>query len=270
MGTRLVAEPIGEEKRLLEESDEILFAAWDEKYDEKKVAVVLNILPLEIIKVFVSAGNQVIKNLYNEAKKEYYDWVLKGKSAVEQAGKELLKPGEDIRQLEEFMGKIPTDFIGGGSFESSPIYKRWSTRIEEAKRRLENAKKILATKTREKFGFPDIPEGQEESTFGGRDTIPGDVKMYVWKRDSGKCVKCGSQEKLEFDHIIPVSKGGSNTARNIQLLCEKCNRSKRDSIVWVLLLSFNNTTPIYNPKHSIKKKISSLRGQATLVFILQY
>ncbi|HZX13435.1 MAG TPA: HNH endonuclease [Thermodesulfobacteriota bacterium] len=55
--------------------------------------------------------------------------------------------------------------------------------------------------------------------------------MYVWNRDGGKCVKCGSQEKLEFDHIIPLSKGGSNTARNVQLLCETCNRSKGDSIV---------------------------------------
>ncbi len=41
--------------------------------------------------------------------------------------------------------------------------------------------------------------------------IPDDVKMYVWKRDQGKCAKCGSQNNLEFDHIIPVSKGGSST-----------------------------------------------------------
>ena len=43
-------------------------------------------------------------------------------------------------------------------------------------------------------------------------------------------VKCGSQENLEFDHIIPLSKGGSNTVRNIQLLCQKCNREKSNKI----------------------------------------
>ncbi len=59
-----------------------------------------------------------------------------------------------------------------------------------------------------------------------RQPIPDSVKMYVWKRDNGRCVICGSQEKLEYDHIIPVSMGGSNTERNIQLLCEKHNRSK--------------------------------------------
>jgi len=56
--------------------------------------------------------------------------------------------------------------------------------------------------------------------------IPPEVKIAVWRRDSGKCVECGTKEKLEYDHIIPLSKGGSNTERNIQLLCEKCNRQK--------------------------------------------
>ena len=61
--------------------------------------------------------------------------------------------------------------------------------------------------------------------------IPDDVKMFVWRRDGGCCVKCGKQENLEYDHIIPVSKGGSNTARNLQLLCESCNRSKGGNLV---------------------------------------
>ena len=64
-----------------------------------------------------------------------------------------------------------------------------------------------------------------------REPIPDDVKMFVWKRDGGRCVKCESREKLEFDHIIPLSKGGSNTARNIQLLCEKCNREKGGDLI---------------------------------------
>jgi Holliday junction DNA helicase RuvB len=59
-----------------------------------------------------------------------------------------------------------------------------------------------------------------------RDAIPSEVRREVWRRDGGKCVRCGSRERLEFDHIIPVARGGSNTARNIELLCEICNRAK--------------------------------------------
>lgn len=63
-----------------------------------------------------------------------------------------------------------------------------------------------------------------------REPIPEEVRREVWRRDGGKCVKCSSQEKLEFDHIIPIIKGGSNTSRNIQLLCQKCNRKKGEEI----------------------------------------
>lgn len=63
-----------------------------------------------------------------------------------------------------------------------------------------------------------------------RDIISHEVKNQVWNRDGGKCVECGSREKLEFDHIIPFSKNGSSTYRNIQLLCESCNRKKSNRI----------------------------------------
>ena len=61
-------------------------------------------------------------------------------------------------------------------------------------------------------------------------TIAQNVKDKVWNRDDGKCVQCGSNKDLEFDHIIPFAKGGANTYRNLQLLCEYCNRSKSDKI----------------------------------------
>jgi hypothetical protein len=63
-----------------------------------------------------------------------------------------------------------------------------------------------------------------------RPAIPEEIRIAVWRRDSGRCVNCGSRERLEYDHIIPLARGGSNTARNIELLCETCNRTKRDDI----------------------------------------
>ena len=65
---------------------------------------------------------------------------------------------------------------------------------------------------------------------GKRETIPQDVMDKVWNRDGGMCVKCGSNENLEFDHIIPFSKGGATTYRNMQLLCKKCNLEKTNKI----------------------------------------
>jgi hypothetical protein len=63
-----------------------------------------------------------------------------------------------------------------------------------------------------------------------RSPIPEAVRHAVWRRDEGRCVQCGSQESLEFDHVIPVSRGGANTERNLQLLCERCNREKSATI----------------------------------------
>ena len=35
---------------------------------------------------------------------------------------------------------------------------------------------------------------------------------------------------MEFDHIIPLSKGGKTELKNLQILCRKCNRSKGNKI----------------------------------------
>jgi hypothetical protein len=61
--------------------------------------------------------------------------------------------------------------------------------------------------------------------------IPTAVKLEVWRRDGGRCVKCGSADNLHFDHMIPYSRGGSSlTAANVQLLCARHNLAKRDQI----------------------------------------
>lgn len=63
-----------------------------------------------------------------------------------------------------------------------------------------------------------------------REAIPRAVQREVWQRDGGQCVEYASKAKLCFDHIVPFSKGGSNSIRNLQLLCERCNLSKGNRI----------------------------------------
>ncbi len=60
--------------------------------------------------------------------------------------------------------------------------------------------------------------------------IPRDVRQRVWTRDGGKCVDCGATDYLEYDHVIPVAKGGSNAETNVQILCRRCNLKKSDHI----------------------------------------
>lgn len=75
-----------------------------------------------------------------------------------------------------------------------------------------------------------IDEGVIFPEANKRPPIPRDTVDAVWNRDGGKCVYCGSTENIHLDHIIPFSKGGATCIENLQLLCEKCNKSKSNKI----------------------------------------
>ena len=53
------------------------------------------------------------------------------------------------------------------------------------------------------------------------------LRAQVIARDGGQCVKCGSTEQLEADHIQPRATGGQHTPDNLRTLCRRCNRARK-------------------------------------------
>lgn len=77
-------------------------------------------------------------------------------------------------------------------------------------------------------GATETKEGRREGRF-----IPRDIMLKVVRRDNHVCQQCYQyvpDDELEFDHIIPVAKGGPTTVANLRLLCRTCNRKKSSAL----------------------------------------
>jgi|TARA_R110000868_G_scaffold45913_9_gene152099 5-methylcytosine-specific restriction endonuclease McrA len=53
-------------------------------------------------------------------------------------------------------------------------------------------------------------------------------RKRIFKRDKSTCQYCGSHKNLTIDHIIPRSRGGKNTWKNLVTCCSRCNVTKGD------------------------------------------
>lgn len=83
-----------------------------------------------------------------------------------------------------------------------------------------------------------------------RSSLSGSLTYRIIKRAKSRCEACGvsSEERaLDIDHIIPKNKGGSDDESNLQALCYKCNRQKRDT----------DDTDFHKVKESYKDKDNS-------------
>jgi len=130
-----------------------------------------------------------------------------------QSGK---SPAEKVRVFEKIRAGI---WAYNGLFE---LIDGWQETV--------NRRQVFKFKLRIVDQF-DLVSNTRDLTIDHYRVIPSAVKLEVWKRDKGRCMKCGSKENLHFDHVIPYSEGGSSKdSRNIQILCAKHNLKKRNRI----------------------------------------
>ena len=54
-------------------------------------------------------------------------------------------------------------------------------------------------------------------------------RRKIKERWGNECAYCGSEESLTIDHVIPRSKGGMDTSKNMVCCCESCNQDKAHS-----------------------------------------
>lgn len=51
------------------------------------------------------------------------------------------------------------------------------------------------------------------------------LRSYLFKKYNGQCVYCGNKA-TEIEHVIPKSKGGTDSPYNLVIACRKCNELK--------------------------------------------
>ena len=75
----------------------------------------------------------------------------------------------------------------------------------------------------------------EESRKYKRKQFSKAFRQLIFERDNYECQRCftnliNKPEERVIDHKIPLSKGGSNALPNLWLLCNPCDKRKKDDI----------------------------------------
>ena len=64
-----------------------------------------------------------------------------------------------------------------------------------------------------------------KNTGFGKNTV---LKKLLVEERGPYCESCGEEVELQVDHIIPISRGGTNDLKNLQLLCYECHQKKHN------------------------------------------
>jgi 5-methylcytosine-specific restriction endonuclease McrA len=88
---------------------------------------------------------------------------------------------------------------------------------------------LIVKLERQKLGSAERPRRAGESANPRH--VTAHVRREVWRRDGGRCTfvsesgrRCAARTRLEFDHAVPVARGGRATVENLRLRCRAHNQ----------------------------------------------
>lgn len=104
---------------------------------------------------------------------------------------------------------------------------------------------------KEKYPFPEVVRLKFFVNIHRREMTP--TKRNIFDRDKNTCQYCGATKNLTIDHIMPVSRGGQNTWKNLVTCCFKCNNAKGNKTPEEAGMSLNCVPNRPTHLHVIKK-----------------
>jgi 5-methylcytosine-specific restriction endonuclease McrA len=76
------------------------------------------------------------------------------------------------------------------------------------------------------------PLGAKRRAAKARGTVDEYQLEEIINAYSGRCAYCGKARAEEWDHLVPIAKGGEHEAANLFPSCARCNRQKGTSTHW--------------------------------------
>jgi hypothetical protein len=110
-----------------------------------------------------------------------------------------------------------------------------------ANHKTNSTKNITADRDRPSLGYGQMslgsvsePAKPKRAKQPARHSVSPSLRYAILRRDHSSCRLCGTTAtegaSLEVDHIVPVSRGGTNDPHNLQTLCHACNAGKSNQL----------------------------------------
>lgn len=77
----------------------------------------------------------------------------------------------------------------------------------------------------------DRERKRRDRQLRGPDSAWRSLVARVIERDGAVCKYCGSAEKLTADHVVPLTRGGTNDLANLVACCRDCNLKKGNKLI---------------------------------------